>query len=269
LNTTLTPHSIIHGHACFAYFNKIWGIPVIETLNRYGLTADKSEWIAQQWGRAHLGLHHYEEAIAIFRKSVSSESANPYSFTYLARALQQYGDLNGAIKVLRQARVLYPDNVSILTSLGVDLERARSDGEALDILLPVFEAAPRNTRAALAIIRIRIREGRIPEAEKIFRRAQPDVPSAMKPFLISAQADLIAQGRPRSAIDLLQPEAVRDEHLIGLLLEAFIQGIAQSPDARTREEFIKQALAISVPDRWRKNVPVAGDAGAARYRSPR
>jgi hypothetical protein len=27
LNRTLTPHSIIHGDACFAYFNKIWGIP--------------------------------------------------------------------------------------------------------------------------------------------------------------------------------------------------------------------------------------------------
>jgi len=27
LNTTLTPHSIIHGDACFAYFNKIGGIP--------------------------------------------------------------------------------------------------------------------------------------------------------------------------------------------------------------------------------------------------
>jgi hypothetical protein len=26
LNTTLTPHSIIPGDACFAYFNKIWGI---------------------------------------------------------------------------------------------------------------------------------------------------------------------------------------------------------------------------------------------------
>jgi hypothetical protein len=25
---TLTPHSIIHGDACFAYFNKIWGIPM-------------------------------------------------------------------------------------------------------------------------------------------------------------------------------------------------------------------------------------------------
>jgi hypothetical protein len=29
LKTTLTPHSIIHGDACFAYFNKIWGIPAI------------------------------------------------------------------------------------------------------------------------------------------------------------------------------------------------------------------------------------------------
>jgi hypothetical protein len=26
LNTTLTPHCMIHGDACFAYFKKIWGI---------------------------------------------------------------------------------------------------------------------------------------------------------------------------------------------------------------------------------------------------
>jgi hypothetical protein len=26
----LTPHSIIHGDACFAYFNKIWGIPIAD-----------------------------------------------------------------------------------------------------------------------------------------------------------------------------------------------------------------------------------------------
>jgi hypothetical protein len=29
LNTTPTPHSIINGDACFAYFNKIWGIPLL------------------------------------------------------------------------------------------------------------------------------------------------------------------------------------------------------------------------------------------------
>jgi len=29
LKTTPTPHSIIPGNACFAYFNKIWGIPAV------------------------------------------------------------------------------------------------------------------------------------------------------------------------------------------------------------------------------------------------
>jgi hypothetical protein len=35
LNTTPTPHSIIHGDACFAYFNKIWGIPLRQKANRF------------------------------------------------------------------------------------------------------------------------------------------------------------------------------------------------------------------------------------------
>jgi hypothetical protein len=26
------PHSIIHGNACFAYFNKIWGIPLVSLI---------------------------------------------------------------------------------------------------------------------------------------------------------------------------------------------------------------------------------------------
>jgi hypothetical protein len=37
----LTPHSIIHGDACFAYFNKIWGIPVF--FNRIGHKRKGSE----------------------------------------------------------------------------------------------------------------------------------------------------------------------------------------------------------------------------------
>jgi hypothetical protein len=34
----LTPHSIIHGDACFAYFNKIWGIPQREYCEAQGLS---------------------------------------------------------------------------------------------------------------------------------------------------------------------------------------------------------------------------------------
>jgi len=42
LNTTLTPHSIIHGDACFAYFNKIWGIPRLRFELQLAATGPKS-----------------------------------------------------------------------------------------------------------------------------------------------------------------------------------------------------------------------------------
>jgi len=45
---TLTPHSIIHGDACFAYFNKIWGIPdsqfdgVVGPITTYEVTGQQA-----------------------------------------------------------------------------------------------------------------------------------------------------------------------------------------------------------------------------------
>src|SRR3981189_1238452 len=45
LNTMLTPHSILHGDACFAYFNKIWAPPAHPSPTAFGkgklLTAPK------------------------------------------------------------------------------------------------------------------------------------------------------------------------------------------------------------------------------------
>jgi len=45
LNTTLTPHSMTHGDACFAYFNKIWGIPGLRIT---GLTV-QLQYIMSAW----------------------------------------------------------------------------------------------------------------------------------------------------------------------------------------------------------------------------
>ena len=39
LNTTLTPHSIMHGDACFAYFNKNWDIPTISVSCDYAASS--------------------------------------------------------------------------------------------------------------------------------------------------------------------------------------------------------------------------------------
>ena len=43
------PHSIIHGDACFAYFNKIWGIPSIVRVESLGAIISR---------RLLGGLHH-------------------------------------------------------------------------------------------------------------------------------------------------------------------------------------------------------------------
>ena len=51
LNTTLTPHSIIHGDACFAYFNKIWGIPG-EKLKYYYTNEENGQKLRRYWTNA-------------------------------------------------------------------------------------------------------------------------------------------------------------------------------------------------------------------------
>jgi hypothetical protein len=45
LNTTLMPHSITHGDACFAYFNKIWGIPQALSSKTYRSTNSRESSI--------------------------------------------------------------------------------------------------------------------------------------------------------------------------------------------------------------------------------
>jgi hypothetical protein len=80
------------------------------------------------------------------------------------------------------------------------------DEEALSILLPIFEATPGNTRAALAIIRVHLRQGDSLDAEQVFRRAQKYVTPAMQSFLITADAEIkLSRNEPRSAVELLRP----------------------------------------------------------------
>src|SRR5439155_4899089 len=52
LNTTLTPHSIIHGHACFAYLNKIWHIP--GALNELVIANVRSALLERHGGNRHI-----------------------------------------------------------------------------------------------------------------------------------------------------------------------------------------------------------------------
>jgi soluble lytic murein transglycosylase-like protein len=75
LNTTLTPHSIIHGDACFAYFNKIWGIPDPGTV--------------EEVPPAHNGTAATANSLSICQMIGSAAAANGLPFEFLARVIWQ------------------------------------------------------------------------------------------------------------------------------------------------------------------------------------
>lgn len=226
-------------------------------LDEYGLKASQNNWHAQQWGRVELGLHHYERAIALFSPLKASKSDDPYVFTYLARALQQFGDLKAAIEVLREGHLLFRDNVSIATSLGANLERDRQDAAAKEILRPLFDANPGNARAALSLVRIYGRDDDLEEAARIVRKCEAaEVRQSMRPFKYRAHIDLLmAQGRPAAAADYIR-ENLSDDEGPGLLIDALLEASDRAETSLERDGFLREATEVRISERLEHNVPV-------------
>src|SRR5262245_11860566 len=78
LNTTLTPHSIILGDACFAYFNKIWGIPETEAAERYIPGVYKG--VPERFFSYPYGGSYLRKA----KRSFGNPYVNPYYGSYYA-----------------------------------------------------------------------------------------------------------------------------------------------------------------------------------------
>jgi predicted Zn-dependent protease len=230
-------------------------------LDEYNLKAAENDWHAQQWGRVRLGLHEYEEAIAIFTRLRDKNPGDPFLVTYLARALQQFGDLDGAITVLETGLEDFPDNVSITTSLATNLERSRRhDSRAKDMLQRLFDTNHANARAALSLVRLLRREDAVEAARTVMRKLmEADVIRSMRPFMHMAQAELLmAQKRPASAAAYIRDNLTDDESP-GLLIDALLEAADDAQDPDVRDAFMREAAQVQVPGRLRHNVPVQVD----------
>lgn len=230
-------------------------------LIEYGLKEAQHDWHAQQWGRVELGLHHYERAIDIFSRLRERNGADPFLVTYLARALQQFGDLSGAITVLEQGLTDFPHNVSIATSLAANLERSRrQDARAKEMLVSLFEDSAGNARAALSLVRILRREGDVDGMAKVVRRlGKAEVVRSMRPFVHMTNTELLmAQGRPDAAASYIR-ENLTDDESPGLLIDALLDAADAADDPGEREALLREAAEVVIPDRLRYNVPVQVD----------
>ena len=227
------------------------------TLENYALKPEQTNWIANQWGRVYLGLHRYDLCIPIFQSLVRGGSADPHSYVYLARAHQQFGDLKEAINVLRSGKVAYPSNEGILTSLGADLERAKQDDEALAILEPVFVSNPTNARAALGIIRVKLRDRDMSAARRILRRAEKHAVPALEWAITTANAEvIISNGDPKLAAHFLRENVGENESLYGLMLEAYTTVISNTDDIDAIDEIAKEVAEVKLPSNMDLNVPM-------------
>ncbi|MEP0641025.1 MAG: tetratricopeptide repeat protein, partial [Roseobacter sp.] len=227
------------------------------TLEKYGLESGTSNWVSTQWGRVHLGLHRYDLCIPIFEAIISGGAADPHVYVYLARANQQFGDLPEAIRVLRAGMLAYPENHVIETSLGTDLERAREDDEALEILSRLFASDPNNSRAALGLIRIKLRQGDLHGAKQMLKRAKRFAISAMEWVISTAEAEItIADGNPKSAAYFLRDRVSKDDSLFGIMMDAYTSLILSTDDQDAKNAFFEEVSSVKPPNDLSLNAPV-------------
>ena len=223
----------------------------------YGLTPEQDEWNAIQLGRAELGLHNYKRAIELFTALRPRRPDNSYVVTYLARALQQNGDLVGAITVLEEGAGVFDGNVAILTSLGSNYERARRDDQAFGILAPLFAADASNARAALSLVRLYLRAKNSGAARTVLNRAEKHAPDSMRSFVVMAHAEVLIDGRNAAgAAEYLRTHAAGDEATAAPLIDALLAAAEDAGSSAGRLAFLDEAAAVPVPGRLGGNVPV-------------
>ena len=226
-------------------------------LKEHDLQPEKHVWHARQWGRAELGLHNYPRAIEIFRQLREKTADDPIIVTWLARSLQQFGDLNGAIKVLRTGVEDFGDNVAIRTSLAHNLERAKEDEEARKLLQSLIAEDAGNARAALPLVKIMLRAGETAEARKVARTALKRAHGNLKAFAHMAEAEvMLAEDKPETAAAYLRQHMAEDENMGSLLIDALLRAAERAADLKEKTSLLDEAAAVPQVETLRHNVPV-------------
>jgi tetratricopeptide (TPR) repeat protein len=229
-----------------------------QKLDVYGLKSDQSGWVAGQWGRVWLGLNEYSKAEDMFRLQLGATPLpDPKVFVNLSRALQYQGAVLEALKILKNGLQLHIGNLSIIAAYGGCLERLKRDDEALELLQPLVDAHPDRVGPALAIIKILGRRGDAYQARKVFARAKKNASNQLDGILVTAEAEVLkAEGRPEAAIQLLREQPVRDQHILGMLLECTYHFALGKVDLLDRIRSAKEALAEDLPKNLRTNMPM-------------
>ena len=149
--------------------------------------AEKVGWVRESprdaRRQATLGLIYaanglWPEAKLAFHNAIQLDPKEPLARLYLAVSLQETGDQNGAVALLRQLTARFPDFAPGQYRLGDTLLRVGATDEAAQAFQRLIVLAPKEWRGFAGLGSARLQQGNAAEAAKLLEQAVQIDPSA-------------------------------------------------------------------------------------------
>ena len=106
------------------------------------------------FGLAHANLHQWDRAADCYRRAAADDPHNQLMFELLGEALQEKGDLPGAMAAWRQALELQPAYLDASLNLAVALAQSGNTDEAVKLLTTALQAHPREEHSDDAYVNL-------------------------------------------------------------------------------------------------------------------
>ncbi len=148
-----------------------------------------------------------------------------------ALALQQKGDLDGAVAAYRSFLATHPTEVGAHSNLGVVFSKLGRYDEAEKEYREALKLDPSNTAIALNLVIGYYKSGRIPEAVVLLQDLLPRTGGNQQVMLLLADCYL-RTGENKRVIELLQPVREKDASDLGV---SYVLGMALLRDNRIAE----------------------------------
>jgi len=226
-------------------------------LNEFGFRPTDDPWIAHEFGRSHLGLHQYKQAIQAFEVEIR-QKPEPVGYILLAQAYFRSGDLVGADRTLSVAMRRFPYNRGIQFAYATNLIRIGSP-EGLAGALPILEELHRHDPTDAGFLHQLIKHfclrGRREDARRLYATA--GINSSPERFKIPMQVEIDIAGKNwDAAISRLQAISDTDEHLIGLKKKVYLRQAGSEATPDDRKAAARAGLAVPMHQELRNNMPI-------------
>ena len=149
-----------------------------------------------------------DEAIRHFQEALALNAVHPGARRALGAALQQSGDLGGAVRELERAVRDFPNDFDARNTLGATLLRLRDLDGAIHHLEEVTRRSPLLVKAHRNLAQAYQRAGRKADAlaatDRSVSAATTQAGASRAILLVQAGRQLLANGDPASAVDSLR-----------------------------------------------------------------